>query len=435
MAARSTRRWRRRWPGSPSATARWCACWSAPCCAATARCARWSAPSSPARPRAGRGSTRRCCSARRRSCSSTCRTTRRSICRCGSRQADHAARHYAGLVNAVLRKVAAEGPRRAGRARRPRPRHAGLADGALARRLWRRGRRRHRRGPPPEAALDLTVKADAAAWAERLGGRRAADRLGAASSPRAPVPQLEGFAEGAWWVQDAAAALPARLLGDVRGLRIADLCAAPGGKTLQLAAAGASVTAVDRAEAGSTGCARTSNAPASTAEIVCADVLSLRRRAVRRRAARCAVLGHRHHPPPPRRRLDQGGRRTSRRWPSCRRRCSTGRRRWSSPAGGSSTAPARWSRRRGRAQIEALLARRPDVTRLPIERGRDRRRAGLDHRGGRAAHPALPPAGSPTRDWPASTASSPPGWSSAEQSSSGPDRRSPARRPAAPLLW
>jgi len=55
-----------------------------------------------------------------------------------------------------------------------------------------------------------------------------------------------GFAEGAWWVQDAAAALPATLLGDVRGKRVADLCAAPGGKALQLAAAGAVLTAIDR---------------------------------------------------------------------------------------------------------------------------------------------------------------------------------------------
>jgi 16S rRNA (cytosine967-C5)-methyltransferase len=58
---------------------------------------------------------------------------------------------------------------------------------------------------------------------------------------------LPGYAEGAWWVQDAAAALPARLLGDIRGRAVADLCAAPGGKTAQLAAAGADVTAVDRA--------------------------------------------------------------------------------------------------------------------------------------------------------------------------------------------
>ena len=65
----------------------------------------------------------------------------------------------------------------------------------------------------------------------------------------APIDSLPGFNEGAWWVQDAAAALPAKLLGDVRGKRVLDLCAAPGGKTLQLAAAGAHVTAVDKSEA------------------------------------------------------------------------------------------------------------------------------------------------------------------------------------------
>jgi 16S rRNA (cytosine967-C5)-methyltransferase len=60
------------------------------------------------------------------------------------------------------------------------------------------------------------------------------------------VHELDGFEDGAWWVQDAAAALPVRLLGDVAGKRVLDLCAAPGGKTVQLAAAGAEVTAIDR---------------------------------------------------------------------------------------------------------------------------------------------------------------------------------------------
>jgi len=63
------------------------------------------------------------------------------------------------------------------------------------------------------------------------------------------VTMLPGFAEGQWWVQDAAAALPARLLGDVAGKAVLDLCAAPGGKTAQLALAGAKVTAVDRSPA------------------------------------------------------------------------------------------------------------------------------------------------------------------------------------------
>ena len=63
------------------------------------------------------------------------------------------------------------------------------------------------------------------------------------------VTMLPGFTDGQWWVQDAAAALPARLFGDVTGKTIVDLCAAPGGKTAQLAHAGARVTAVDRSPA------------------------------------------------------------------------------------------------------------------------------------------------------------------------------------------
>ena len=62
----------------------------------------------------------------------------------------------------------------------------------------------------------------------------------------APIVELEGYADGGWWVQDAAAALPARLLRAAPGMRIVDLCAAPGGKAAELAAAGADVTTVDR---------------------------------------------------------------------------------------------------------------------------------------------------------------------------------------------
>ncbi len=96
-----------------------------------------------------------------------------------------------------------------------------------------------------EAPLDLTLRSDPDVWCEKLQGillptgtlRRQAG--GAVTS-------LPGYAEGAWWVQDAAAALPARLLGDVAGREVVDLCAAPGGKSAQLAAAGARVTAIDR---------------------------------------------------------------------------------------------------------------------------------------------------------------------------------------------
>jgi len=96
-----------------------------------------------------------------------------------------------------------------------------------------------------EAPLDITVKEDAAGWAKKLDARI----LPAGSLRRPPggiVTDLPGFGEGAWWVQDAAAALPVNLLGDIKGRSVIDLCAAPGGKTAQLANRGAVVTAVDR---------------------------------------------------------------------------------------------------------------------------------------------------------------------------------------------
>ncbi|MBI3702907.1 MAG: RsmB/NOP family class I SAM-dependent RNA methyltransferase [Rhizobiales bacterium] len=96
-----------------------------------------------------------------------------------------------------------------------------------------------------EPALDLTVKQDAEIWAEHLRGR-VLPTGSVRTIAHGAISLLPGFAEGAWWVQDAAAALPARLFGDVRGQSVADLCAAPGGKTAQLACAGAQVTAVDR---------------------------------------------------------------------------------------------------------------------------------------------------------------------------------------------
>ncbi|MFO1129670.1 MAG: transcription antitermination factor NusB [Rhodospirillales bacterium] len=104
-----------------------------------------------------------------------------------------------------------------------------------------------------EAPLDLTLnpartparrEAAAAALAAHCGARRlCGDTLRIAG--HAAVTELPGYADGAWWVQDAAAALPVRLLGRIAGKRVIDLCAAPGGKTAQLAAAGAEVIAVD----------------------------------------------------------------------------------------------------------------------------------------------------------------------------------------------
>ena len=158
--------------------------------------------------------------------------------------ADHDARHFKGLANAVLRRLARE-------------REALLAAHDAARLntpgwLWPRWTevygetetRKIAEAHLVEPSLDLTVKSDPGAWAQTLGGvvlPTGTVRL----VPSGPVDALPGFAEGAWWVQDAAAALPARLLGKVAGKRVADLCAAPGGKTAALALAGAEVTAVD----------------------------------------------------------------------------------------------------------------------------------------------------------------------------------------------
>lgn len=101
----------------------------------------------------------------------------------------------------------------------------------------------HRNGAP----LDLSIRDDPAGWSVRLAGTLLPSETVRLTDAGA-VPDLLGYTEGAWWAQDAAAALPARLLGDVKGKRVLDLCAAPGGKTMQLAAAGAHVTALDLSE-------------------------------------------------------------------------------------------------------------------------------------------------------------------------------------------
>ena len=98
---------------------------------------------------------------------------------------------------------------------------------------------------PPPLDLSLRDPGETAQWCERLGGTSLAP--GHVRLPRGTaIEALPGFTEGAWWVQDFAASLPVRLLGAGDGRRVLDLCAAPGGKTLQLAAAGWQVTALDR---------------------------------------------------------------------------------------------------------------------------------------------------------------------------------------------
>ena len=103
---------------------------------------------------------------------------------------------------------------------------------------------------PEEPATDLTARdpGDAPDLAETIGGEALAGGT-VRTQRRGELSEWPGYDEGRWWVQDASAAIPARLLGAKPGETVLDLCAAPGGKTLQLAASGASVTAVDRSAA------------------------------------------------------------------------------------------------------------------------------------------------------------------------------------------
>lgn len=154
-------------------------------------------------------------------------------------------RRFAGLVNALLRRMGREKethlPEIAATTpnfpewfeSRLRKHYAADADAILG-----------MLSQPP--AIDLTVKADAQDWAERLGGVVLPTGSVRIARPEGPVSGLEGFEDGAWWVQDAAASLPAQLFSKLEGLEIVDLCAAPGGKTAQLALAGAKVTACDQ---------------------------------------------------------------------------------------------------------------------------------------------------------------------------------------------
>jgi 16S rRNA (cytosine967-C5)-methyltransferase len=161
---------------------------------------------------------------------------------------DRAAHRFAKLTNAVLRRVAERGPAILGSQDRLR---LNVPDW-----LWQRWSAaygedtalRIAEASLKEAPLDITVKSDAQGWAERLGGQvlpTGSVRLAAGGR----IEDLPGYAEGAWWVQDAAAALVTRIAGDVAGKTVVDLCAAPGGKTASLAACGARVTAVDASAA------------------------------------------------------------------------------------------------------------------------------------------------------------------------------------------
>lgn len=160
-------------------------------------------------------------------------------------RADRGARRFDRLANAVLRRVSEKGS----------DIRATLDGVALNIPPWLLARwqkaygsdsaRRIAEASLTEAPLDISVKSDPTRWAETLGGiALPTGSVRIADAGR--IENLPGFTDGGWWVQDAAAAIPARLFGDVAGLEVADICAAPGGKTAQLANAGARVTALDQ---------------------------------------------------------------------------------------------------------------------------------------------------------------------------------------------
>ena len=148
-----------------------------------------------------------------------------------------------GLVNAVLRRVVKEGPAQFAKSA---PRENIPAwiykqwENDFGRASARQMALQFLKIPP----LDISVKNDIDHWTEQLQGEKLFGqtiRLNEAGSIRS----LPGYEEGAWWVQDLSSALPVQFLGDIQDKTVLDMCAAPGGKTLQLAAAGANVTAID----------------------------------------------------------------------------------------------------------------------------------------------------------------------------------------------
>ncbi len=162
-------------------------------------------------------------------------------------KADRASRGLSGLVNAVLRNVS----RKAGEFL------SAQGAGALNIPPWLLDGWRAAYGEEAaraigaalleEPPLDLSLKVpeEAEKWAKALDGLVLPTGTVRIENPSGAMTELPGFDEGAYWAQDAAAALPARLLGDAAGQRVLDVCAAPGGKTAQLAASGAFVTALD----------------------------------------------------------------------------------------------------------------------------------------------------------------------------------------------
>lgn len=155
---------------------------------------------------------------------------------------------FKGLINALLRRTDRQGPKLLDKMNQPRRNTPDWLWDSWSSFYGEETATRIATAHLQEAPLDISVKSDPEGWAEKLS----ASILPTGSLRReagGSVMDMEGFDEGQWWVQDTSATLPAKLFGDIAGKTIADLCAAPGGKTAQLAVLGANVIAVDRSKA------------------------------------------------------------------------------------------------------------------------------------------------------------------------------------------
>ena len=151
---------------------------------------------------------------------------------------------FSGLVNAILRKLARNADKEREQNSTTENIPAWFSD-MLIENYGREKAAKIIAAQAIEPPIDISVKSNPEMWAEKLGGHVLFNGTVRLEHVEGAVSDLEGYQQGEWWVQDVAASLPARLLGDIKDKAVADLCAAPGGKTAELAVQGAHVTAID----------------------------------------------------------------------------------------------------------------------------------------------------------------------------------------------
>ena len=154
---------------------------------------------------------------------------------------------FSGLVNAILRKLARNADKERAQSSTIENIPAWFSH-MLIENYGREKAAKILAAQANEPPIDISVKSNPEMWAEKLGGHVLFNGTVRLEHVEGAVSDLEGYQQGEWWVQDAAASLPARLLGNIKDKAVADLCAAPGGKTAELAVQGAHVTAIDLSE-------------------------------------------------------------------------------------------------------------------------------------------------------------------------------------------